>query len=134
MDGLKQKSMGKKTGSSNILKGSVKSIIPKSGAIERCSECDRALVNDHCPVHIDQGSYKDLRVKAKLGTGEQVIINNGLAERLLGLSIEKAHSLPENKVLGRIKDRIVNREVKVEVTPISSEKDIYSAKDLKITR
>lgn len=132
----KQMQMREKTkdSSKKTLEGSIVGIIPKSGAIERCPECKRALVNNHCPVHLDVDPNKDLRIKAKLNTGKQLIINSGLAEKLIGLSIEDAHSLSEDEVIKKIKDRIMDREIKAEVRPINEEKNIYSAKDLQITR
>lgn len=70
------------------------SIIPKSGYIERCPECKRILVNDHCPVHIDVEPLEDVRVKASLANSGKIAVANGkVAEALLGLSLDQVKNI-----------------------------------------
>lgn len=114
------------------IEGTVMEIVPKSGAIERCPKCRRALVNNHCPVHVDVESEKDLRIKAKLDSGEMIIINGERAENLLGVKIDEAHLLPEYDILNLIRGKVQGKKIGVSASPINGQERIFKALDLNV--
>lgn len=86
-------------------------IVPKSGYIERCPECNRVLINDHCPVHIEVDPVEDIRVKASLRNKDKIAIANGeVAEKLLGISLEKAKEIPKEDMDSIIHGHLVGRK------------------------
>ncbi|MFW6196462.1 MAG: hypothetical protein ACOC5D_03915 [Thermoplasmatota archaeon] len=86
-------------------------IVPKSGYIERCPECNRVLVNNHCPVHIEVDPVEDIRVKASLRNKDKIAIANGeVAEELLGISLEKAKEIPEEDMKSIMHGHLVGRK------------------------
>lgn len=123
---------GKMNLASDLIKGKVVKIVSGSGAIERCPECGRALVNDHCPVHIDIEPEKDLRIKARLDSGELIVINGEEAEKMLGIKTKEAHLLPEYDVLKLIRGKIKDKEIKANISPINREEKIYGGKNIEI--
>lgn len=81
-------------GNDEGIEGRVTRIVPKSGYIERCPECNRVLVNDHCPVHLDVYPVEDFRVKAALDSTRKVMVANGeVAEKLTDIDIEMAKEM-----------------------------------------
>lgn len=83
----------------NSIVGRITRIVPKSGYIERCPECNRVLVNDHCPVHIDVEPIEDLRVKAAIDADSSVFIANGkIAEDLLHLQLGQIKKMEKEDV------------------------------------
>lgn len=114
-----------------VLEGKIKKIFSDSGAIERCPECRRALVNDHCPVHLDVDGIEDLRVKVRLETGQKVIFNGDVIEHILGIKKSDANALPDHDVKRIIHNKFSKKPVKVEVTPISEDDQLYHVKSIK---
>lgn len=95
----------------NTVKGRVKSLVPESGYVERCPECDRVTHNNHCVVHVDETPEPDLRLKARIdGYDEVVVVNSDLAEDILGIGIDEAEALPESDLMSIIKNRFIGRE------------------------
>ncbi len=103
----------------------VDEIIPESGLIERCPECRRALVNDHCPVHLDVEPVHDLRVKARTSDGDTVIFGGDTSEEVLELTVEEALELSEREIEKRIEERIVGTKMRLSLYPIAEEKNIF---------
>lgn len=90
--------------------GVILSIIPKSGYIKRCPDCNRVLVNNHCPVHIDVIPKEDLRIKASSDFSSKIIIANGhVAEQLLGLTLEQAKKFSEGDLNLLIQTKLVGK-------------------------
>lgn len=118
------------TNSTVSLKGDIEKIFSDSGAIERCPECRRALVNDHCPVHLDVKGVEDLRVRARLDNGRKIIFNGEIIEHVLGIKKSDANALPDHDVKRIIHDKFSKKSVKVEVTPISEEDQLYHVKNI----
>jgi hypothetical protein len=92
--------------------------VPQSGAIERCPDCHRALVNDHCVVHLDVDAVKDLRVKAKLSDDRILIFNGETVEDVLEVTTEDMHALPEHDVLSIINGNFKGKTVDATISPI----------------
>lgn len=83
-------------GGNGGIEGRVTRIVPKSGYIERCPECNRVLVNDHCPVHLDVEPVEDFRVKVALDSTRKVMVANGeVAERLTDIDLEMAKEMDD---------------------------------------
>lgn len=114
----------------STVEGTIATILGNSGAIERCPECGRALVNDHCVVHLDVEPEQDVRVKAELEDGTRVVFGTELVEHLLGLTTEEAHSLPEYDVLNLIQGTFRDKHVSLTVTAINEEDDLYAVNEV----
>jgi replication factor A1 len=96
---------------SGPVEGIITGIIPKSGYIERCPECKRVLVNDHCPVHIDVKPKEDIRIKASLDSNSRIFVANGkLAEKLLGIQLEQARKIEEEDLNCLIEVKLVGKK------------------------
>lgn len=118
----------------SVLKGQIEKIFSDSGAIERCPECRRALVNNHCPVHLDVEGIEDLRVKVRLENGIKIIFNGNTIENVLGIKKSDANALPEHDVKRIIHDKFSKKSVTVEATPISEEEKLYHVKNIQKLR
>ncbi len=95
------------------LTGRVVKIIPKSGYIERCPECNIVLVNDHCVVHVEVEPIEDIRLKFTLDNGSRIVLVNGeLAEQMLGLSLEQAREMEEKDLENLMDIKLIGREYK----------------------
>ena len=114
----------------SILEGRIERIFSDSGAIERCPECRRALINDHCPVHLDVDGIEDLRVKVRLDNDMKVIFNGDVIEHVLGIKKSEANALPDHDVKRIIHDKFSKNSVKVEATPISEDDQLYHVKSI----
>jgi ssDNA-binding replication factor A large subunit len=112
------------------IEGKIERIFSDSGAIERCPECRRALVNDHCPVHLDVDGIEDLRVKVKLDNDMKVIFNGDLIEHILGIKKSDANALPDHDVKRIIHDKFSKKSVNVEASPISEDDQLYHVKSI----
>lgn len=96
---------------SGPVEGIITGIIPKSGYIERCPECKRVLVNDHCPVHIDVKPKEDIRIKASLDSNSRIFVANGkLAEKLLGIQLDQARKIEEEDLNCLIEVKLVGKK------------------------
>lgn len=90
------------------VKGRVEKIVPRSGFVERCPECNRVVNNGHCVVHVDANPEPDLRLKGKVEDHDQVVVvNTSLAEEILGITVEEAEVLPESDLLRIIQNKFV---------------------------
>ncbi len=90
-------------------------IVPKSGYIERCPECKRVLVNDHCPVHIEVEAEEDVRVKASLQNEDKIAVFNGeKAEELLGMTLEECKEVDEDDMEPLIYGKLVGKRMRLE--------------------
>jgi len=93
------------------IEGIIKDIIPKSGYIHRCPECNRVLVNDHCPVHIDVKPKEDIRVKWSLNSDPRIFIANGkTAEKLLDINIENVKKMSEEDLNCLIQVKLIGKK------------------------
>ncbi len=93
------------------IEGTIKNIIPKSGYIHRCPECNRVLVNDHCPVHVDVKPKEDIRVKWSMDSDSRIFIANGkIAEKLLGIKIENAKKMEEEDLNCLIQVKLISKK------------------------
>lgn len=112
------------------MEGTIERIIPQSGAIERCPECSRVLVNDHCVVHLDVEPERDVRVKAGLDSGDTVIFGRDHVEHLLGLTADDIHALPEHDALNLVEDRFKGKQVAVSAAPIDADDGVYRVEQI----
>ncbi len=93
------------------LTGRIIKIIPKSGYIERCPECNRVLVNDHCVVHVEVEPIEDIRIKLSLNNNSKIILVNGeLAEQMLGLNLEQARKMEEGDLENLMDIKFIGKE------------------------
>ncbi len=122
--------MSQKAASGKEIEATVQEIKSGSGAVERCPECNRVLTNDHCVVHLDVEGKKDLRIKAKLSNGKVVVINGGIAEKLLDIDKEDAHVLPEHDLLRMINGKLKGKKLKATVTDINKEEGLVHAESI----
>lgn len=119
-----------KNNNSNEIVGTVKSIIPRSGYIERCPECNRVLVNDHCPVHIDVKPNEDMRVKASLDSDSSIFIANGkIAEKLLDLQLDQAKKMDKKDLECLIEVKLVGKKFSFQGRKLNSN---FIVEDFKI--
>ncbi|MBW6517615.1 MAG: hypothetical protein K0A89_03835 [ANME-2 cluster archaeon] len=80
-----------------IIEGSLISIRPGSGLINRCPRCSRVIQKNTCRVHgvVDEGIY-DMRIKSILddGTGAlSVVLDADLTQKVTGYSIDRAREV-----------------------------------------
>lgn len=108
-----------------VMEGKIRRIVPESGAIERCPECGRVLVNDHCVVHLEVEPVKDLRVKGELEDGATVVFGAEKVEDLLGLTVDEIHALPEHDAVTLVRKTFKEQDIEVVVDPIKEEDRIY---------
>ncbi|MCJ7479056.1 MAG: hypothetical protein MUP63_02650 [Candidatus Nanohaloarchaeota archaeon QJJ-7] len=101
--------------------GRITRVLNGSGAIERCPECNRVLVNDHCVVHLDVDPVEDLRVKAEISSGETLVFNGDFVQHILGISPGDAHALPEHDILNVVQEKFTGKEIEVTASQISDE-------------
>ncbi|HDS59025.1 MAG TPA: hypothetical protein ENN54_01855 [Thermoplasmatales archaeon] len=81
----------------DTLEGRVTGIVPRSGYIQRCPECNRVLVDNHCPVHLEVEPVEDFRIKATLDTSPHIVVINGsAAEKLTGLSLDQVREMEDD--------------------------------------
>ena len=93
------------------LTGRIVKIIPKSGYVERCPECNRVLVNDHCVVHVEVEPIEDIRIKLSLNNNSKIILVNGeLAEQMLGISLEQARKMEEGDLENLMDIKFIGKE------------------------
>lgn len=111
---IKRMGKGRKI-QNRVLEGEIKRIIPKSGYIERCPECGRVLVDNHCVVHVDVEPVGDLRIKAAVNN-KIAIIKGETAESLLNITIEEAKSMSEEELSDLIKKKVLDKKFKFEGT------------------
>ncbi|MFW6196527.1 MAG: replication factor A [Thermoplasmatota archaeon] len=96
------------------LEDKIVGIVPKSGYIERCPECKRVLVNDHCPVHIEVDPLEDLRVKASLQNSDKIAVFNGeQAEELLDMTLDESKEIEEDDMEPLIYGKLVGKKLKI---------------------
>lgn len=112
-------------GSVVLMEGTIERIIPQSGAIERCPECGRVLVNDHCVVHLDVDPDKEARVKAGLDTGNTLVFGTDQVEHLLGLTADELHALPERDALTLVQETFTGKSVTADAAPINGEDGVF---------
>lgn len=99
------------TPNSGSITGTITGIIPKSGYIERCPECKRVLVNDHCPVHVDVKPKEDIRIKASIDSNSRIFIaNDKLAEDLVGIHLDQARKMEEEDLNCLIQVKLVGKK------------------------
>lgn len=96
---------------SGDIQGTITSIVPKSGYIHRCPECNRVLVNDHCPVHVDVKPKENIRIKISMNSDSRIFIANGkIAEKLLGINIENAKKIVEEDLNCLIEVKLIGKK------------------------
>lgn len=92
-------------------------IVPKSGYIERCPECKRVLVNDHCPVHIDVDPIEDVRVKAALANSKKIAVINGeLAEKMLGIDLNRIKNINKEDIDFLMHGKLIGKRFRFQAT------------------
>ncbi|MEA1993307.1 MAG: hypothetical protein U9N35_02780, partial [Euryarchaeota archaeon] len=88
----------------DVIEGKIARIVPKSGYVERCPECNRILVNNHCPVHVEVEPLDDLRIKVSLDSNKKILIINGeKAEKIVRIKLKKAKKMKKDDL-----DKLIN--------------------------
>lgn len=93
------------------IEGRIMRIVPKSGYIERCPECNRVLVNNHCPVHLDVEPVEDFRIKAALDSAQKVVVANGeVAEKWTNIDLEMAKEMDDEDLDCLLEVKLVGKK------------------------
>lgn len=82
-----------------IIRGAVVGIVPKSGIIKRCSQCNRVIINDKCMMHETAQSVPDIRTKIVVddGTGSiTAVMDRDYTEKFTGISLDSAIEFARN--------------------------------------
>lgn len=99
------------------IRGEVVSLTSRAGAFFRCPECRRTVKDGVCMVHGAVEPIKDLRIGLRVITnsGEVALEFSGeRAEKMLGVSAENAHSLPEHELVNYLEKKFVGKILKAE--------------------
>jgi len=121
-----------------IIEGAIVDIQNGSGLIKRCPQCKRMLSKGVCNQHGRVDGVYDLRIKAVLDDGKvthTLLLNREVTEQLIGISLDDAtviaaDALDAAVVSDRIKQMIIGRYYKVEVSPIGRFQNVCSIESL----
>ncbi|MDO9516999.1 MAG: hypothetical protein Q7J10_03010 [Methanosarcinaceae archaeon] len=117
-----------------IIEGAIVDIQNGSGLIKRCPQCKRMLSKGACNQHGRVDGVYDLRIKAVLDDGKvtnTLLLNREITEQLTGISLDDAivlaaDALDAGVISDRIKQMIIGRYYKVEVSPIGRFQNVCS--------
>ena len=71
--------------------GTIVSLRPGSGLIQKCDECGRRIINGQCPIHGRSESSEDLRIRAVFDDGRDTAMLRGdrtVVENILGTNMD----------------------------------------------
>jgi replication factor A1 len=108
------------------LEGKIVAVMPGSGLIKRCPECNSALTKGACMKHGKVNGNHDLRIKAILDNGEtteNILISRELTESFTGIDLQKAIAIAADTLdAGSVKEQmakmICNRYYRIHATPL----------------
>jgi replication factor A1 len=106
------------------VEGTIIEIRQGSGVILRCSECNRAMINDECSIHGKVEGKKDLRVKLVVddGTGSVTsILNKELAEKILGNTLEDYQKMDEDSLLEDMTKKLFAQRISLQGNALGDE-------------
>jgi ssDNA-binding replication factor A large subunit len=118
IEAILEKTASKEAAETNkfALCGKITQIYDGSGLIQRCPKCNRWIIDNFCMVHSDVEGIWDLRIKARFDAGNgrrTLIFKKDIAEKSANITLEEAKKLGEAETLARIKEALVNRNIKV---------------------
>jgi replication factor A1 len=101
--------------------GALVAIQQNSGLIQRCSQCNRPMTKNICPIHGKGEAYDDLRIKGIIDDGEnfyEVILNKENIKLLTGTGLEEARkvakeNLDRNAVLSDLRNRLLGKYFRI---------------------
>ncbi|MHC1566919.1 MAG: replication factor A [Candidatus Syntropharchaeia archaeon] len=100
------------------IEGIIASIREGSGIIKRCPICNRKLFGNFCGEHGEVRGVPDFRIRAVIDDGERaedIILNREMAEKVLGITFEKARKMEEKgmDLKEYIKERLMGRYYRI---------------------
>jgi ssDNA-binding replication factor A large subunit len=118
IEAILEKTASKEAAETNkfALCGKITQIYDGSGLIQRCPKCNRWIIDNFCMVHSDVEGIWDLRIKARFDAGNErrtLIFKKDITEKSANITLEEAKKLGEATTLARIKEALVNRNIKV---------------------
>ncbi len=104
------------------VKGTVIDILPGSGFVLRCPECNRVLQNDECNIHGKVSGIPDMRLKLIVddGTGAVgAILNKELTEKITGKEINEVKKMDNKEFEKLIQEKIFGKRMKLKGNALS---------------
>jgi replication factor A1 len=106
------------------IEGTIIEIRTGSGVIQRCPECNRAMINDECSIHGKVKGKEDLRVKLVVddGTGSVTsILNKDLAEKILDNTLEECKKMNEDELIEDINKKLFAQRISLQGNALGDE-------------
>jgi len=96
------------------IRGTVIDLLPGSGFVLRCPECNRVLQNDECSIHGKVKGVSDLRLKLVVddGTGSVgAIVNKELTEKMIGKKLDQVKNMDNNEFVKLFHEKLFAKKV-----------------------
>lgn len=106
------------------VEGTVIEIRQGSGIIERCPECNRAIINNECSIHGKVEGKQDFRVKLVVDDGTGSItssLNKELSENLLGKTLEEYKKMDELTMIEDINKKLFAHRIVMQGNALGDE-------------
>jgi len=104
------------------VEGTVIDILPGSGFVLRCPECNRVLQNDECNIHGKVSGIPDMRLKLIVddGTGAVgAILNRELTEKITGKEMDEVKEIDNKEFEKIIQERVFGKRMKLKGNALS---------------
>lgn len=104
------------------VEGTVIDILPGSGFVLRCPECNRVLQNDECNIHGEVSGIPDMRLKLIVddGTGAVgAILNRELTEKITGKEMDEVKEIDNKEFEKIIQERVFGKRMKLKGNALS---------------
>ena len=119
-----------------MAEGTIIEIRQGSGIIQRCPECNRAMIDNVCSIHGKVDGKQDFRVKIVVddGTGSITsILNRELAENILGKTLDEYKKMDEEKLIEDLNKKLFAQKIILQGNALGDEfGTTLLAKDAKI--
>ena len=106
------------------VEGTIIEIRQGSGIIQRCPECNRAIINNECSVHGKVEGEQDFRVKLVVddGTGSVTSsLNKELSENILGKTLEEYKKMDELTMIEDINKKMFAHRIVLQGNALGDE-------------
>ena len=106
------------------VEGTIIEIRQGSGIIERCPECNRAIINNECSIHGKVEGEQDFRVKLVVDDGTGSItssLNKELSENLLGKTLEEYKKMDELTMIEDINKKLFAHRIVLQGNALGDE-------------
>jgi replication factor A1 len=106
------------------VEGTIIEIRQGSGIIQRCPECNRAIINNECSVHGKVEGEQDFRVKLVVddGTGSVTSsLNKELSENILGKTLEEYKKMDELNMIEDINKKMFAHRIVLQGNALGDE-------------